>query len=259
MIDSAHTSDRAELSALLATSCRVLGKLDMTTGSEGHVSYRLDGDTMLIRGKGAAQLGVRYTPTSDVIEVDFAAERVGEARDGIRPPSETFLHAWLYRLNPEWRCIVHVHPEAAQLLTTCGKEILPFHGRQGQGALLAVDGVPTYPRAITIHDDGLGEDFARFMGKKKAALMFGHGVTVVGTSIEDASLRAVQLNHLVNYTYRAYVLGNPRPIPDEDIAWLASGETHAETRSRGRAGGDAGMLADWAYYCHLTGEAQVPA
>jgi ribulose-5-phosphate 4-epimerase/fuculose-1-phosphate aldolase len=152
------------------------------------------------------------------------------------------------------RSVIHVHPEHAVLLTICGKEVLPIYGAYGSGARLAVDGVPTYPRSITIHDDKLGQDFATFMDGKKAALMRGHGVSVVGSGVEDASVRVMALNELVTMNYKAYLLGTPQPIPAEDLEYMS--RLAEPGRRRGSAGGEAGMLAAWRYYCSLAGEGQ---
>jgi ribulose-5-phosphate 4-epimerase/fuculose-1-phosphate aldolase len=245
--------DVVELKELVAKSCRILGKLGMAHSGEGHVSYRLPGrDSMMIRGKGPDQVGVRYTRPEDVIEVDFAANAVGESPLGIRPPSESFLHLWIYKLRPEVQSVIHLHPRHALVLTACEKELLPIHGRAGQGARLAVDGVPTWPSAITIHDDDLGKAFAEFVGTKQAALMRGHGITVTGTSVQDASVRAVALNELLTITFEAYLIGAPKPLPAGDIEWIRR-EADPD-RPRGKAGGEAGMLSDWRYYCDLTGE-----
>jgi hypothetical protein len=139
------------------------------------------------------------------------------------------------------------------LLTICEKDILPIYGAYGMGVRLAIEGVPVYPRSITIHDDKLGEEFAGFMGAKQVALMRGHGVTVTGKSVEDAAVRALTLNELVTMTYKAYLLGTPKSIPQEDIE--AYRRPLDPNRPRGSAGGDTGMLATWRYYCMLTGEA----
>jgi ribulose-5-phosphate 4-epimerase/fuculose-1-phosphate aldolase len=90
------------------------------------------------------------------------------------------------------------------------------------------------------------------MGASQVALMRGHGVSVVGSGVEDAVVRTMALNELVTMTYKAYLLGTPKPIPAEDI------EAHRQPldpgRRRGSAGGDAGMLAAWRYFCSLAGE-----
>ncbi|HLG70677.1 MAG TPA: class II aldolase/adducin family protein [Chloroflexota bacterium] len=237
---------------LVAKACRIVGKMDLTHAALGHVSFRLgDSETMLIKGKGPDEVGLRYTRPEDILTVDFNANKVSGAA-GLQPPSESYLHIWLYKQNPEVRSVVHVHPEHAVLLTICEKEILPIYGAYGSGARLAIEGVPTYPRSITIHDDKLGEEFATFMGKKSVALMRGHGVSVTGASVEDATLRSLALNELVTMTYKAYLLGTPKPIPAEDQEEYR--RPLDPNRPRGSAGGPAGLMATWRYYCQLTGE-----
>jgi ribulose-5-phosphate 4-epimerase/fuculose-1-phosphate aldolase len=238
--------------SLVAQARRVLGKLDLTHAALGHVSLRLgDSDRMLIKGKGPGEVGLRYTRERDIITVDFAANKIDGA-DDLQPPSESYLHLWLYKSRPEVRSVIHVHPEHAVLLTICDKEVLPIYGAYGPGARLAVEGVRTYPRSITIHDDRLGDEFARFMGTSKVALMHGHGVSVVGSGVEDATVRTMALNELVTMSYKAYLLGQPRPISEEDQAEYARPED--ARRSRGSAGGEAGMHAARRYFCSLAGE-----
>jgi ribulose-5-phosphate 4-epimerase/fuculose-1-phosphate aldolase len=247
-------SEKKELAELVARSCRVLGKLDLTHGALGHVSYRLDGsETMLIKGKGPEEVGLRYTAVEDVLEVDFDANKLS-GPEGLQPPSESFIHIWLYRRNPELRSVIHIHPEHAVLLTICDKPILPIYGAYGSGARLAIDGVPTFPRSITISSHALGQQFADFTGEKRAVLMRGHGATVSGTSVEDATVRSLALNELVTMMYKAHLLGEPKPITDEDIEEMSRRRSDPGPRRRGSADGELGMLATWRYYCSLAGE-----
>ncbi|HEY1296175.1 MAG TPA: class II aldolase/adducin family protein [Chloroflexota bacterium] len=237
---------------LVAQACRVLGKLDVTHGALGHVSLRRDdSESMLIKGKGPGEVGLRYTQPDDIISVDFTANKLSGRAD-LQPPSESYLHIWLYKQRPDIRSVIHVHPEHAVLLTICDKEILPIYGAYGSGARLALEGVRTYARSITIHDDRLGEEFARFMGSSNAALMRGHGVSVVGAGVEDATVRTMALNELVTMTYRAYLLGTPQPISAEDQVHLS--QPPDPNRRRGSSGGEVGMRAQWRYYSSLAGE-----
>lgn len=246
-----EVADRTALVELVATACRVLGTLELTHGALGHVSHRTSATTMLIKGKGPDEVGLRYTRPCDVLEVDFDAEKVA-GPDGLQPPSESYLHICVYQRHPEVQSVVHVHPEAAVLLTVCGKEIVPIYGAFGPGARLAVTGVPTYPRSVRINTPELGADFAAFLGDAQAALMHGHGVTVTGSGVEDAAVRTLHLNELVSMTYKAHLLGAPRRIADEDLAdVLAMGRPGS---TRGSAGGHAGVLATWRYYRRLAGE-----
>jgi L-fuculose-phosphate aldolase len=249
----ALTGEKAAIAERIAESCRILGKLDLTHGAFGHVSYRAEGSpTILIKGKGIEEAGVRYTEVADILEVDFDAEKV-DGPDGLQPPSESFIHLWLYRANPELRSVIHIHPEHAVLLTIVGRELLPIVGAYDlPAAQMAIEGVRTYPRSVTVSNDELGEEFARFVGDAKVVMMQAHGITAAGSSIEEATVRCLTLNRLVTMMYKACLLGEPRSISDEDIAVL--GRPTDPSRRRGSAGGEAGMLASYRYYRELAGE-----
>ena len=75
---------------------------------------------------------------------------------------------------------------------------------------------------------------------------------VVGSGVEDATVRVISLNELVTMNYKAYLLGTPQPIPAEDRELMS--RPPDPSRRRGSAGGEPGMLAAWRYYCSLAGE-----
>lgn len=241
------------LAERVAQACRVLGRLDATHGSFGHVSVRTGDDRMLIKGKGPGEVGLRHTAAADVIEVSLDVEKL-EGKDDLRPPSESFLHAWIYRTRPDVTSVIHMHPESALLLTVCGLSLRPIYGAYGLGARLAVEGVPTYPSSLTISDHDRGRDFAGFFADGRACLLRGHGVATVGTSIEDAAVTTMTLKELTDVTYRAHLLGiEPTVLPDDEIEEI--GRPYAPDRPFGSAGGEAGMLATWRNYQDLAGEA----
>lgn len=235
----------------IATACRVLGKLHATHTTFGHVSCRDGEDAMFIRGKGPGETGLSYTEPGDVIRVSFGVEKLA-GRDGLRPPSESFLHAWLYRLRPDVGAVIHMHPESAVLLTICGRELRPVYGAYGPGAQLAVEGVPTYDSSLTISSHQRGRDFAEFMGGQRAALLRGHGVAVVGGSIEEAAVTMMALKELTDVTYQALLLGDPRPLPPAEAAEI--GVPPSPDRPLGSAGGTEGVAARWRYYLTAAGE-----
>jgi L-fuculose-phosphate aldolase len=236
--------DHDKMVETIAESCRILGQLDVTKEALGHVSWRVPGtETMLIKGKGPNENGLRFTQPQDIILVDFEANMI-EGPEGLQPPSETFLHIWQYKTR-DVASVIHMHPEHAVLLTICEKPILPIYG-SGAGSRFAIEGVPTYPRSITITTHELGQDLARAMGNSPVCLMRGHGVTVVGRGVEHATLNTIDLNELCTMTYKAYAIGDPKPILAEDIEQLR--RPPEEHRPRGSAGGETGMMARWRYF-----------
>ena len=250
---AAFSGDKARLAAEIAQSCRIMGKLGLTHAALGHVSYRPEGaDTVLIKGKGVDEAGLRYTSVDDILEIDFDAEKVG-GPDGLQPPSESFIHLWLYKLHPEVRSVAHIHPVPAVLLTIGVREIVPIVGAFDIGAAqMAIEGVPTYPRSVTVANDELGEGLATFMGDHKVTMMRGHGISATGSSVADVTVRCVTANRLVSMMYQACLIGDPQPILPEDQEIISAPLDPA--RPRGSAGGEVGMLAAYRYYRSLADE-----
>jgi len=241
-----------ELAETVAQACRVLGAYDMTHGALGHVSYRLDGtDTMLIKGKGPNEVGLRYTQPRDIIRVDFDANTVDGPGD-LQPPSETFLHIWLYKTRPEVRSVLHVHAEYSVLLSITGKEIVHSYGAFRPGSNFARDGVPIYPSSVLIQTDALGKAVAETMGNKDVCILRGHGIATAGPSIEQCTMNALHLEKLAEMTYKQYLIGTPQPLPESD---LNPPSVYAEGRkTRGSVGGIEGMMATWRYYVQVSEE-----
>ena len=236
-----------QLRELVARSCRVLGKLNLTKEPSGHVSARVPGkNQVLIKARGPEESGLRFVTARDIITVDFNGEKVA-GDDGLASPQEVFIHTWLYKTRPDVQCVVHVHPLTVVLFTICNKPLLPLFGAYDPSGLrLAMEGLATYGRSITVSNEKLGEEFSRAMGGKRACLMRGHGITSVGPSVEEATLTAIKLNELAEVNYRAWLLGTPEPIPQEDIDVIM-----------GSAGGKKQSIhtqSGWRYYCKLLGE-----
>jgi ribulose-5-phosphate 4-epimerase/fuculose-1-phosphate aldolase len=246
-------NDIDDIRERVAEACRVLGALNLTKAATGHISARLPGtDRIFIRARGQDELGVRYTTPAEVIEIDLEGRAVGNP-PGLVAPSEVFIHTSLYRARPEVNAVVHVHPAKIVLFTICKKPLQPIFGAYDpSGARLALDGIPTYERSITITTPELGADLLAAMGSKRVCLMRGHGITTAHQSVEEAALDAIALNELATMNYEAQLLGGPEPISEEDQAAFRSGRESRQYSAAGdgRPGGRA--KAAWRYYTTLT-------
>jgi L-fuculose-phosphate aldolase len=240
-------SDLSGLRELVAQSCRILGKLNLTKEPSGHVSARVAGEEkILIKARGPEESGLRFVTARDVITVDFAGKKVA-GEDGLESPQEVFIHTWLYRTRPEVQCVVHVHPLTVVLFTICNKPLLPLFGAYDPSSLrLIVEGLSAYARSITVSTESLGKEFAQAMGEKPACLMRGHGITTAGASVEEATLTAIKLHELAEVNYRAALLGTPEPISQEDIDVIV-GKTSSKSKATHSA-------SSWRYYCRLLDE-----
>jgi ribulose-5-phosphate 4-epimerase/fuculose-1-phosphate aldolase len=237
-----------ELKELLALSCRILGKLNMTKEPSGHVSARVPGsDNIFIKARGRGESGLRFVTARDFITVDAAGKKL-EGPEDLDVPQEVYIHTAVYRARPEIQSVIHVHPLTVVLFTICEVPLLPLTGAYDPSALrLITEGIPTYPRSILISNDALGKDLAGALGKQRACLMRGHGITAAGTSVQDVTLTAIKLNEIAEVNYRARLLGDPQPISDDDI------KSFLPTHERMKASG-AYVESAWRYYCTLLDE-----
>lgn len=247
-------TDLADLAARVAQACRVLGRLDLTHAALGHVSARIPGqDRLLIRARGHAESGVRYSSDDQIIETDFDGKPTKPMGAGLAVPQEIFIHTEVYKARPEVYSVIHIHPPTPMMFTICCKPLLPLYGAFDPSSVrFCLEGIPTYERSILINTPARGQELVRVMDNKKVCLMRGHGVTTAAPSVEQAALYAIHLNHLADINYKARLIGEPQPISQEDQDEIRSYKGLDSTPANGERPGGADAT-NWRYYCALTG------
>jgi ribulose-5-phosphate 4-epimerase/fuculose-1-phosphate aldolase len=218
-----RTQVQQELKEKVALSCRIIGNRGVTRGTLGHVSTRLPGtDYILIKAKGSDEEALEFATARDVITITIGGEIV-EAPDGLAAPQETAMHLAVYRKRPEVQSVIHAHPDWIVILAGTGKPLVPMLGAyDGNASLnLLTEGVPLYPRSLTITNDELGEDFMQTMGDHRACILFGHGITAAGSSVEDVTQTCLTLYEIARVNYLAYAIGQPQGVPEQDRQEIA--------------------------------------
>jgi ribulose-5-phosphate 4-epimerase/fuculose-1-phosphate aldolase len=253
-------TDPDALRSRIAKACRVVGRMGLTRALRGHISARIPGtDRIFVRARGPSESGVRYTTDDEVVEVDLDGRPVAGMPEGLRGPSEIFIHTGIFRARPEINAVLHMHPPTIVLFTIVGKPLLPIYGAYDPFGLgIALDDIPVFDRSVLINSPELGRQFAAAIGKKRACLMRGHGITTTGESIEEAAVVALGLNELATMNFQAHMLGEPRPISDEDKRDLQPAIQRLS--EPGKASGEPGpsTAPEWRYYCRLADEAGLP-
>jgi L-fuculose-phosphate aldolase len=202
----------------VAASCRILGMQELSTPLQGHVSYRIpEEDKCLIRARGPRETGLLYTAAEEIMIVDFDGQVV-ESRDGLAVPQEVYIHTALYKARPEINSVIHIHPSTVVLFTVCDTPLLPIIGGYSPSALriLLNERLSYYDRSILIRTPDLGAELASHIGQTDLCMMRGHGITAVGHDVQEATISAINLVELATMNYRARLLGDPRPISDDD-------------------------------------------
>jgi ribulose-5-phosphate 4-epimerase/fuculose-1-phosphate aldolase len=208
-----------ELKKQVALSCRIIGYRNVTKGTLGHVSVRVpETDRILIKGRGPDVEGMEFSTERDIITINMEGN-VLDARDGLTAPAETAMHLAVLRRRPEVQSVIHAHPDWIVVLTSVGKPLIAMVNAYdgGSSARIIKEGIPIYPRSMTITNDDLGDDMMRTMGNNDICLQFGHGICVAGTSVENATQTSLTLYEVARLNYLAYAIGTPQPIADADL------------------------------------------
>jgi 3,4-dihydroxyphthalate decarboxylase len=109
-------------------------------------------------------------------------------------------------------------------------------------ARFGFDGVPVFPRSMTLTRRDEVWPMLEVMGDKTYCLMRGHGITVYGRSVEEATVRAIKLETLARINWHAAQRGGAPDVPAADVE-VVSART-------GRAQRDS-VRPVWNYYVQL--------
>ena len=217
MSDASHLN---ELREVVAQSCQIIGMMELSNPTQGHVSTRIPGqDSILIRARGPMEAGLYYTTPDEVIAVDYDGKLI-EGRPGLAVPQEVFIHTEMYRSRPEINSVIHIHPDTVVLFTICDVPLLPILGSYNPSALdlIVNKRISQYDRSILIRDSALGRELASAVGKSDICMMRSHGITAVGRDVQEATANVINLYDLAKMNYQARLLGEPRPIREDDMA-----------------------------------------
>jgi ribulose-5-phosphate 4-epimerase/fuculose-1-phosphate aldolase len=110
--------------------------------------------------------------------------------------------------------VVHSHPLRSVVFSITGKPILPV---SVHGAIFA-DGVPVFASVGHVNTRELGDALARALGARRAALLKMHGAVVVGASVEEAFVAALQLEENAEKQLLAEATGHVEAMTAEEAA-----------------------------------------
>jgi HCOMODA/2-hydroxy-3-carboxy-muconic semialdehyde decarboxylase len=182
--DEANIADLITASHILANE----GVLD----SFGHASVRsVQNPTHLFmpRAKAPALL-----TRADIVELDSSdCETVGHV--AIKLMSERFIHCEVYKARPEIKSVIHTHDPAVLPFGLSTVPLQPVLAQSGflppKTPVFDVRDVNTEPKGMLINTAALGTALAAKLADNPVVLMRGHGDTVVGVSVKEATVFAI--------------------------------------------------------------------
>jgi L-ribulose-5-phosphate 4-epimerase len=147
---------------------------------------------------------------ADMVVVDLEGRKV---KGKWKPSVDLPHHLYLYQHRPEIGGVIHTHSNYATAFALLGRP-LPV-------CLTAIADefgveVPCAPYVDNVGDH-IGETILKYMGKAPAILLAQHGVFSWGPTPRAALKSAVMLEDVAKTCFLAFLLGEPKPLPPEEI------------------------------------------
>jgi ribulose-5-phosphate 4-epimerase/fuculose-1-phosphate aldolase len=137
---------------------------------------------------------------ADIVEVQIDNDCKPVDPNAPRLNGERFIHCEIYKANPDIQGIIHSHDLAVVPFGIAGIPLRPVIAQAGflppETPLFEVRDAygNESKRGVLILNAKLGDALAAKLGKNPVVLMRGHGETVVGTSVRQATVRALYTN-----------------------------------------------------------------
>lgn len=157
----------------------------------GHVSVRnpANPDCYFMLRNNSPPSGVE---ADSFVELDGQSEPVGVVAG--RPSIERFIHGEIYRSRSDVHAVVHSHSPHLVAFAASGVPLKPLYhmcGFLGGGAPVFDIAAEHGMTDMLISNRQRGQSLAATLGRSALVLMRGHGATVVGESIKEATFRAI--------------------------------------------------------------------
>ena len=176
----------------------------------GNISARVPGaDLLVIKPSGVSY--DELTPEAMVV-----CDLEGNLVEGSRgPSSDTAAHAYVYKHMPDVGGVVHTHSDYATAWAARREPIpcvLTMIADEFGGD------IPVGPFAL-IGDDSIGRGIVETLSnsRSRAVLMANHGPFTIGKDAREAVKAAVMVEDVARTVHFARLLGEPVPIPQDDI------------------------------------------
>jgi ribulose-5-phosphate 4-epimerase/fuculose-1-phosphate aldolase len=219
----AADAPQATIDDLVAAN-RILAHENVVDGF-GHVSVRdpRDPNRYLL----ARSMAPALVTAADVMTYDLDSNPLDA--NGRASYLERFIHGAIYKARPDVRSVVHAHTAS---VIPFGVSSTPLRPVYHMGSFLGT-GVPVFEirdaggpaTDMLVKTQALGDALARTLGGANVALMRGHGMVAVGTTIPEAVFRAYYTGQDAQLESEALRLGNPTFLNADEAR--ASAQTNA--------------------------------
>jgi L-fuculose-phosphate aldolase len=206
-------SGEAKARKQLAAYCMKIYDKGYVPGVDGNISMRLDEKSFLITPSGVSKQLVK---PSEMVRISMSGEVLDK---GKRPSIETNMHMAVYNHSNN-NAVCHVHSPNAAAFAISRKNIDTRYAPFAYYHIGEVGYVPYYASG----GQELHREIVAFIkNRHKAILLEGHGLIVMGQSIEDAFAKTDLLETYAGILMKADSLGGAVRLTDEQLSELHGG------------------------------------
>jgi L-fuculose-phosphate aldolase len=206
------SSELKELKEKLVSASHILDREGITDGF-GHVSVRIPHAEAFITLAGVSP---GCATLDRLVMLNLNGNYLGGEN---APPYEWPIHACILKARPEVMSVCHTHSKWSSLFSVLKGGLRPIHM---YAKFLPAAGPPVYPASGLVGTVARGEALVKALQDSAAVLMRAHGDAVVGTSLEQAILRTIQLAFLGELAHMAVAHGEPLYMSEEELATFSA-------------------------------------
>jgi L-ribulose-5-phosphate 4-epimerase len=189
-----------------------LPKNDLVKMTSGNVSGR-DPETGLVVIKPSGVSFEELTP-EDMVVVDLDC-RVVEGR--LKPSTDTDTHLYVYARRDDVLGIAHTHSPYASSFAALGQPIPACLTTCGMlGGEVPLGGY------APIGGEDIGQEIIDKIGRALAIVMQNHGVFTIGSSPQQATKMAVEVEEVAKITHLAMLRGQPIMLTDSQVDYMVN-------------------------------------
>ena len=174
-----------ELKEKLILAGRILDMEDLVRPL-GHITVRVPGTETFLITRGVS-------PGMATVEDILVCDMNGKVIEGkySRTFGEVLGHAGVYRKRKDIQSVAHTHSWNVMALSMTETTIVPA---SFESIKVAYEPIALYKKVSFLDNLEVTEEIADLIGPNRAVILKGHGAIIVGKSIEEATISAIDLS-----------------------------------------------------------------
>jgi L-fuculose-phosphate aldolase len=177
----------------------------LVDGTEGNVSARLEDGNICIT---PSSLNYQVMTLDDLVVIDIDGNAVSGSRG---PSSEKAVHLACYKAFDEVGSVIHSHPVNASVFAVARQ---PIPAAIEESVVFIGGDIPCC-EFVTTGTDELGEEAARMLTDRSAALLANHGLVAIGADPYSAFRVTALVEKVAQIVLGARAIGGEASVPED--------------------------------------------